>query len=81
MARSRKRKTEFGREIEDYYSNKRNQFDVTYEEDLDLLSVRLASSEEVFYNQNRGGGPRKARADRTESKIQWKNVYKIWNGE
>ena len=45
MSQSRKRKTEFGKEIEDYYISKRNAFDVTYEEDLKLT---LASSEEIF---------------------------------
>ena len=69
MWRSRKRKTEFEREIEDYYSSKRKAFDVTYEEDFDVLSVMLASSEKIMFNKNQGEGPRKARVNRTEGKI------------
>lgn len=40
MSQSRKRKTEFGKEMEDYHISKRNAFDVTYEEDLKLTNLR-----------------------------------------
>ena len=78
MSQSRKRKTEFGKEIEDYYISKRNAFDVTYEEDLKLT---LASSKEIFYNNNRGQRDHEQQVDRLEGKIQWKNVYRNWNDE
>ena len=78
MSQSRKRKTEFGKEIEDYYISKRNAFDVTYEEDLKLT---LASSKEIFYNNNRGQRDHEQQVDRLEGKIQWKNLYRNWNDE
>ena len=42
------------REIENYYNNKKNAFDVIYEKDLDLSSVMLAPSIKIILQKNRG---------------------------
>ena len=42
------------REIENYYNNKKNAFDVIYEKDLDLSLVMLAPSIEIILHENRG---------------------------
>ena len=60
-------------EVDDYYSRK---IDAGYVENLDLLSVMKASSEEILLKKQKGVGQSRTRVDRVKRKMWGNTVYR-----